>query len=229
MWDCNYVICSIYIDFMFLSCALLQDQLGVWFLYSTKCAIKVAVLVMLAWIYSSRSLEVSVTVFVLSTLMLFLPYILLMVSDRQWRALEVEFLTTVIVNRICEAPLVLSVCVAQLGEAFVGRGEEQDRVSREKVVPLHCPDTNMFVSNVCTWVELCGSCEVADDAESAAICCICLDRIELNEVVTQLTCRHAFHSECASLWMRRCATLSPCESVCPIRCRLTTTLGRNPA
>eukprot|EP00928_Gymnodinium_smaydae_P036213 TRINITY_DN25337_c0_g1_i1.p1 TRINITY_DN25337_c0_g1~~TRINITY_DN25337_c0_g1_i1.p1 ORF type:complete len:222 (+),score=14.35 TRINITY_DN25337_c0_g1_i1:40-705(+) len=211
MWERNYMISSICIDIAFLACALLQTNGGAWLLYSWKCAIKVVVLISSILIWSSRS-QVWVPLTALVALSFFPPYICIVVADRRWRASDLEFVA-IVTNRILETPVLSLFCRADAVRT-VGRIRV---VSRAKVVPHPHSDTDSFVARICTWVEL----NLADDDENVpAICSICLDRIELNEVVKQLVCKHVFHVQCASRWMRRCSRLGQEESICPMRCAL---------
>eukprot|EP00928_Gymnodinium_smaydae_P074544 TRINITY_DN57581_c0_g1_i1.p1 TRINITY_DN57581_c0_g1~~TRINITY_DN57581_c0_g1_i1.p1 ORF type:complete len:253 (+),score=9.41 TRINITY_DN57581_c0_g1_i1:35-793(+) len=222
VWQSSYVWCSVYIDLAFLFGALLQIDGG--HAYSMKCYIKVVVLVALALRLSSRSLRTWSTVYLIILSMLIPPCMYVLLSGRTWRPEYVE-LTGLLVNRIIEIPLMVAQCFAKLEVNLASQGVEQRRFNRNKVVPLPWLDPHKHVTRTCTWAELCDSYEDANGADKSTLCCICLDDIELNDVVTRLTCNHVFHSQCASRWMMQCAELRRDESVCPMRCTFPETLG----
>eukprot|EP00928_Gymnodinium_smaydae_P012240 TRINITY_DN14446_c0_g2_i1.p1 TRINITY_DN14446_c0_g2~~TRINITY_DN14446_c0_g2_i1.p1 ORF type:complete len:234 (-),score=18.68 TRINITY_DN14446_c0_g2_i1:483-1184(-) len=224
MWVSNYLLCSLYVDFIFLICVLLHVELCGWLAYSLKCLSKAVFLVTVAWRHSSRSLDVWVTVCILIASMLCPPWIYILSLGYAWQSPEQVELSALLINRIIEAPIMVVLCCSKLG--ICGASEEEEEgggqviISRNKVVPLPCFDTTIFISKTCTFAELCGPREFAGEGDMSATCCICLGMIELDEVVIQLKCEHFFHTQCASGWMQRCSTLRRDASLCPMRCAL---------
>eukprot|EP00928_Gymnodinium_smaydae_P042441 TRINITY_DN28577_c0_g1_i1.p1 TRINITY_DN28577_c0_g1~~TRINITY_DN28577_c0_g1_i1.p1 ORF type:complete len:220 (-),score=9.70 TRINITY_DN28577_c0_g1_i1:299-958(-) len=219
MWLCCYVVCSTYIDLMCSACVVWNVQLRQWFFY-LKCLTKVTVLLALAWRLSSRTWGAWVAVTILIVSMLFAPLIHDMSFDILERVPENEEIIALWVNRLIEAPIALICCCTKLSA----------RETSPQVLPLTWVDTSRFVSKTGTWVEVCDTCDGASGEEHDATCCICLERIELNEVVTQLTCKHSFHTQCASQWMLRCARRRHGENnLCPMRCPITETHTSSPA
>lgn len=49
------------------------------------------------------------------------------------------------------------------------------------------------------------------DTEGKADCSICMDPAELGSEVTQLPCKHWFHSECIKLWLKQHNTCPHCR------------------
>eukprot|EP00928_Gymnodinium_smaydae_P098485 TRINITY_DN9170_c0_g1_i1.p1 TRINITY_DN9170_c0_g1~~TRINITY_DN9170_c0_g1_i1.p1 ORF type:complete len:223 (+),score=10.31 TRINITY_DN9170_c0_g1_i1:84-752(+) len=214
MWLAVYFLTSIYLDTMFTICVLFGSELSHW-LHFSKFILKVLVLVMVAWRLSDRSAGVWVTVSVVILSSLIEPLILSLSSALFFVNQDNAGTTSFMINRIVEAPTMVVYC-SKLGQRLnqVGRNFDQ-------VVPLASPDTSAFISKTCTRAELCLPSEHSGDSEGSMTCSICLERIELNDGVTQLTCEHCFHTDCASQWILRCETLDCGQILCPMRCALT--------
>eukprot|EP00928_Gymnodinium_smaydae_P017808 TRINITY_DN16806_c0_g1_i2.p1 TRINITY_DN16806_c0_g1~~TRINITY_DN16806_c0_g1_i2.p1 ORF type:complete len:219 (-),score=13.13 TRINITY_DN16806_c0_g1_i2:445-1101(-) len=214
MWVCAYVLISIYIDLMLAMSSVWNYEVSGWCSYM-RYGVKFALVVILAWRFSSRTLGAGVTALVLiasipfgSTICKVSPHILGSTAARE------EGLA-LWANRIVEVPLTWIRWVISA------------RAASPQVVPLPSLKTCKFVSRTCTWVELSDSCDGARGIQHDAACCICLERIELDELVTQLTCKHFFHANCASQWVLRCTTRcgGGSGSLCPMRCPLANNDG----
>eukprot|EP00928_Gymnodinium_smaydae_P015974 TRINITY_DN15948_c0_g2_i1.p1 TRINITY_DN15948_c0_g2~~TRINITY_DN15948_c0_g2_i1.p1 ORF type:complete len:232 (-),score=9.06 TRINITY_DN15948_c0_g2_i1:565-1197(-) len=206
MWVRTCALYSIYIDLMFLACVVCNFVVSEWLFY-VRCGVKVVLIVGLMWRCSTRNLEAWVVAIFLVAVVLFVSTACKVLSDFLWTAPAMKEMTNLWVNRIVETPVTL-ICCAK----FFGNDTSQ------QVVPLQIFDTSKFVYRTCTWVELCGSCDDAPDIDSLSTCCICLESIELHDMVTQLICKHFYHTDCAAQWMRRCTTGRLGGSLCPMRC-----------
>eukprot|EP00928_Gymnodinium_smaydae_P017810 TRINITY_DN16806_c1_g3_i1.p1 TRINITY_DN16806_c1_g3~~TRINITY_DN16806_c1_g3_i1.p1 ORF type:complete len:235 (-),score=17.57 TRINITY_DN16806_c1_g3_i1:609-1259(-) len=208
MWVCTYLVFSIYVDLMFAACVLWNVEMSGW-LHYIRCGVKLVVLVGLVRRFSSRTLEAYAVATIFVNLMLLVSTICEASSKFLGTDPAQEELFVLFVNRIVETPV-----------AFLGAVKLSRQSASQQVVPLPSLDTSRFVCRTCTWVELCDSRDGAG-TEDPATCCICLESIELDELVTQLTCKHCFHVDCASQWMSRCATRGRGGSMCPMRCAST--------
>eukprot|EP00928_Gymnodinium_smaydae_P073745 TRINITY_DN5688_c0_g1_i1.p1 TRINITY_DN5688_c0_g1~~TRINITY_DN5688_c0_g1_i1.p1 ORF type:complete len:237 (+),score=15.84 TRINITY_DN5688_c0_g1_i1:70-711(+) len=213
MWVCTYILYSILLDLVFAACVICNLVVSEWLFY-VRLALKIVVLAWLLLRSSSKTLEAwtAATMFVAS--MLFVSTICKVSSGILQPPPAMEEMIYLWVNRIVESLVLLKL---------------SRYVAGQQVVPLPSLDTSKCVHRTCTWIELCGSFDGALDIEHLATCCICLEMMELNEVVTQLTCKHVYHTDCAAQWMLRCTTSHRGGSLCPMRCPSTETLGPSSA
>eukprot|EP00928_Gymnodinium_smaydae_P017815 TRINITY_DN16806_c2_g2_i1.p1 TRINITY_DN16806_c2_g2~~TRINITY_DN16806_c2_g2_i1.p1 ORF type:complete len:240 (+),score=19.12 TRINITY_DN16806_c2_g2_i1:68-721(+) len=209
MWVINYALCSILMDVIFAAVGVWNVVVGGWLFYM-RCGLKLVLLVLLVWRFSCRTSKALVVAILLGASMLFTSTICKMLSDILGSTPAQEEIVALWSNRVVEAPVML-----------VSWVKLSMHDANQRVVPLRSVDTSKFVSRTCTWVELCGSCDGTPGIENNAACSMCLERLELDELVTQLTCNHFFHTHCASQWMLRCMTHCSGGNVCPMRCHLT--------
>eukprot|EP00928_Gymnodinium_smaydae_P082505 TRINITY_DN65844_c0_g1_i1.p1 TRINITY_DN65844_c0_g1~~TRINITY_DN65844_c0_g1_i1.p1 ORF type:complete len:217 (+),score=9.13 TRINITY_DN65844_c0_g1_i1:62-712(+) len=208
MWVGAYVLFSIYIDLMFATFPLWSVEITGWLFY-TRHGLKVVLLVVLVWRFSSKTWEAWVVAVMLIASMP-LVSVVCRSFDVSGTTPEQELSSAIWATRIFEIPVTLIYWV---------KFSAHD--ANWQVVPLPSLDTSKLASRTCTLVELCDSCDRACGLEDDATCSICLERIELNELVTQLTCKHFFHTHCVSEWELRCTTRHRGGSLCPMRCPLT--------
>eukprot|EP00928_Gymnodinium_smaydae_P073748 TRINITY_DN5688_c0_g2_i2.p1 TRINITY_DN5688_c0_g2~~TRINITY_DN5688_c0_g2_i2.p1 ORF type:complete len:220 (+),score=8.00 TRINITY_DN5688_c0_g2_i2:88-747(+) len=211
MWICAYNLFSLYLDLMIAACVVWNVDVSGWLFY-VRCGLKLVLLVVLVWRFSHRTSEAWVAAIILIASMLFVSTWCRVSSDALGTTPAVEEIIALCINRIVET--LVTVMLMWLGKLSPHDASRQ-------VVPLPSLDTSKFVSRTCTWVEVCGLCDAARGIEHVEVCSICLERFELDEVVTQLTCKHVFHTHCASQWTLRCATRRRGGSLCPMRCALT--------
>eukprot|EP00928_Gymnodinium_smaydae_P098486 TRINITY_DN9170_c0_g2_i1.p1 TRINITY_DN9170_c0_g2~~TRINITY_DN9170_c0_g2_i1.p1 ORF type:complete len:249 (+),score=17.35 TRINITY_DN9170_c0_g2_i1:78-824(+) len=230
MWLSVYFLASIYLDALFTVCMLFSPELSQW-LHFLKITVKVLVLVMLAERLSNGSAGVWVTVIVVLVSALLALLIFFLASALLFLNQDSAGITAFIVNRIVETPIMVLYCSKPSARGSIHRVSYVAR-TRDQVVPAEPADmrahvsrgASAHVSKTCTWVELGSPGEHSDDSESALTCCICLERIELNDVVTQFACKHCFHTDCVFEWVIRRERFGRGQNnLCPMRCALKRT------
>eukprot|EP00928_Gymnodinium_smaydae_P025974 TRINITY_DN20533_c1_g1_i1.p1 TRINITY_DN20533_c1_g1~~TRINITY_DN20533_c1_g1_i1.p1 ORF type:complete len:226 (+),score=25.16 TRINITY_DN20533_c1_g1_i1:71-748(+) len=213
MWMVYYLLASVCVDVVKLSLSVIEAmQLQDW-PRMVAVLIKLVVMLILIWRAEPNGVRALMSMSCLSLGFCVALILRVPVPGLRLSRVEADEISFLLINRVIET-LVILMHILWKDDSADGRNNQQ--VSN-RVAPEPCPDVTTFMLRTCTWVEAASDLEKGGEAESTN-CCICLETIELDEVVTQLVCRHAFHSHCLFGWIARYRTSDQGPSVCPMRC-----------
>eukprot|EP00928_Gymnodinium_smaydae_P057248 TRINITY_DN40517_c0_g1_i1.p1 TRINITY_DN40517_c0_g1~~TRINITY_DN40517_c0_g1_i1.p1 ORF type:complete len:185 (+),score=15.01 TRINITY_DN40517_c0_g1_i1:44-556(+) len=169
MWGITYATFSFFMDLLFIACVVWKVAVRGWLFYIKWCS-KLVLLVALVWRFSSRISEAWVVLVAVS------PIASMLLTSTICRLTPAqEAMIAFWVSLIVDVP-VTTMCWVKLSIHDANR----------QVAPLPSLGASKLASRTCTAVEVCGSCDDARGIENDATCSICLERIELDELVTQL-------------------------------------------
>eukprot|EP00928_Gymnodinium_smaydae_P063720 TRINITY_DN47215_c0_g1_i1.p1 TRINITY_DN47215_c0_g1~~TRINITY_DN47215_c0_g1_i1.p1 ORF type:complete len:244 (+),score=25.23 TRINITY_DN47215_c0_g1_i1:38-733(+) len=217
IWMLTYLIMSISIDVIRVTLIVIGAMQMEGWSYFVAAIVKFMVLAILMGVHCASDARAWVSMGAL-TLGFVLPvYVHLPWPDLRALGIEAQEVSYLLFNRCLEALVMIAYVLAkEVPDRDEDGNQQQPERFSSKMTLKSCSDLTDFVQQTCTWIQI---WDPEDGRVSdATTCCICLDSLASDELVTQLVCKHVFHADCVSAWLslqqfRRLSSL-----MCPMRC-----------